>query len=58
MKTEVKNKTEEKTLVEQLREIRDKISYEIKDLNTEQFKEYFNKQKTLHPTDVWKKSVH
>ena len=45
---------EEKTLIEQLREIRDKISLDIKDLTTEQMKEYFSKQKTLHPT-VWQK---
>ena len=44
----------EKTLIEQLREIRDKISLDIKDLTTEQMKEYFSKQKTLHPT-VWQK---
>ena len=45
---------EEKTLIEQLREIRVKISLDIKDLTTEQMKEYFSKQKTLHPT-VWQK---
>jgi hypothetical protein len=44
MKTKEINKAEEKTLIEQLREIRDKISLDIKDLTT--------KQKTLHPT-VW-----
>jgi hypothetical protein len=54
MKTKEINKTEEKTLIEQLREIRDKISLDIKDLTTEQMKEYFSKQKTLHPT-VWQK---
>jgi hypothetical protein len=54
MKTKEINKTEEKTLIEQLREIRDKISLDIKDLTTEQMKEYFSKQNTLHPT-VWEK---
>ena len=37
-----------------LREIRDKISLDIKDLTTEQMKEYLSKQNTLHPT-VWQK---
>ncbi len=49
MKTKEINKTEEKTLIEQLREIRDKISLDIKDLTTEQMKEYLSKQNTLHP---------
>ena len=48
------NKIPEKSLIEQLREIRDKINFEIKDMTTEQIKEYFSKQKTLHPS-VWKK---
>ena len=52
MKTNGIIKTEEKTLIEQLREIRDKISLDIKDLTAEQMKEYFSKQKTLHPTAV------
>jgi len=55
MKTNGIIKTEEKTLIEQLREIRDKISLDIKDLTAEQMKEYFSKQKTLHPTAVWQK---
>ncbi len=54
MKTkEIKN-TEEKTFIEQLRDIRDKISLEIKDMTSNQIKEYFNKQKTLHQASVWK----
>jgi hypothetical protein len=43
MRTEEINKTEEKTLVEQLREIRDKISLDIQDLIAEQMKAYFSK---------------
>jgi len=54
MKTKEINKTEEKTLIEQLREIRDKICLDIKDLTTEQMKKYFSKQKTLHPTVLQK----
>ncbi len=53
MKTKEIIKTEEKTHIEQLREIRDKISLDVKDLTTEQMKEYFSKQKTLHSTSVW-----
>jgi hypothetical protein len=54
MKTKIKNKTD-KTLIEQLREIRDKISLEIKDMTFEELKDYLKKKKTLHPTTVWPK---
>lgn len=54
MKTKDLIKTE-KTLVEQLREIREKVSLDIKDLTLEQLKEYFSKQQTLHPKTVWQK---
>jgi hypothetical protein len=53
MKTKEIYKPVEKTLIEQLREIRDRISLDIKDLTTEQMKEYFSKQKTLHPISDW-----
>lgn len=33
-----------------LREIRDKISFEIQDMNTEELLEYYRNRKTLHPT--------
>ena len=52
MKTKEINETEGKTVTEQLREIRDKINLDIKDMTPEQMKEYFNNQKTLHPTAV------
>ena len=55
MRTEEIDKKEEKTLVEELREIRDKISLDIQDLTAEQMKEYFSKQKTLRPTSLWRK---
>jgi hypothetical protein len=54
MKTTIKT---EKTVIEQLREIRDKVSLDIKDLSFEALKEYINEQKTLHPIDIWKKNV-
>jgi len=57
MKTKKKKKTEEITLIEQLREIRDKISLDIKDLSIEQLIEYLGKQKTLHPKAIWQKEV-
>ena len=53
MKTKSDLKTD-KTLVEQLRSIREKVSFDIKDLTLEQLKAYFSKQKTLHPPSVWK----
>ena len=43
----------EKTMVEQLREIRDKISLETQDMTLEELKAYFNQQKTLHPAAFW-----
>ena len=49
MKTE-EIKSIENTFVGQLRDIRDKISFELKDLTLEQKKEYFKNKKTLHPT--------
>ncbi len=55
MKTKEKVKAE-KTTVEELREIRDKISLEIQVKTFEQLKEYFNKQKTLHPSKDWQKA--
>ena len=53
MKTKNNTKTD-KTLVEQLRSIREKVSLDIKDMTLEQLKAYFSKQKTLRPPSVWK----
>ena len=52
MKINEKSKTE-KTTIQELREIRDRISLEIQDMTAEQLKEYFNKQKTLHSSKEW-----
>ncbi len=58
MKTSEKNKKampagkQEKSVIQELRTIRDKVSLEIKDMTLKQLKEYFNKKKTLHPS-VW-----
>lgn len=46
---ENKNKIKKST-VKILREIRDKINLEIRDLTTEELKEYFRRKLTLHPT--------
>jgi hypothetical protein len=43
----------EKTLTDELRQIRDKINLEIQDLSMEQLKEYWKTKETLHPTRVW-----
>jgi hypothetical protein len=45
----------EKTNVEQLRQIREKVNSDIMDLTAQELKEYFNKQKTLHGKSAWKK---
>jgi len=44
----MKSKTEKRT-VDELREIRDNISNDIKDLSFEQLLEYFENKKSLHP---------
>jgi RNA binding exosome subunit len=44
----MKNKTEKRT-IDELREIRDSISNDIKDLSYEQLMEYLEKKKSLHP---------
>jgi|WetSurMetagenome_2_1015567.scaffolds.fasta_scaffold649218_2 hypothetical protein len=43
----------EQTILEQLREIRDKLSLEMKDMTLEQIKEFLKKKETLHPL-VWR----
>ena len=50
----MKTKETNKTLVQQMRDIRDKVNLDIKDLNFEQLKDYIKKQKTLHSTSVWR----
>lgn len=45
-----------KSTIEQLREIRDKISMDIKDMTFEQLKKYIEERltETLHPTAAWR----
>lgn len=50
MKTETK---ENKSMVAQLREIRDQMSLEIQDMNSEQMLAYFNNKKGLLPQEMW-----
>ena len=52
MKTKDKNKSE-KSLIDQLREIRDEVSHDIKDMTSEELKDYLNKKETLHPNTIW-----
>ncbi len=53
MKTEKIKK--EKSAIEQLREIRDKISLDIQDMTFDQLKKYVEERLTLHPTSAWQK---
>ena len=53
METKVEQK---KTYVEQLRDIRDKMSLEIMDMNFEQLKEYLDKRNSLFPAEVWEQN--
>jgi len=50
MKTKEKK---EKSVIQELRDIREKISSEIQNLNFQQLKEYLEKQKTLRPKSEW-----
>ncbi len=52
MKTKDEIKTD-KTLIEELREIRDQLSFEMKDMTSEQIKDYLKEKKTLHSKAVW-----
>jgi hypothetical protein len=45
-----------KSLVKQLRIIRDKISLEIKDMNKNEMKNYFKRKKSLFPENKWKEA--
>lgn len=59
MKTEKQSRklSGEKSTIEQLREIRDKISMDIKDMTFEQLQKYIEQRltETLHPSAVWRK---
>lgn len=54
MKTEKKIKDAD-TSLQQLRDIRDKLSSEIKDMSVKQINTYLNNKETLHPKNVWNK---
>lgn len=45
----------EKSLIDEMRQIRDKINLEIKDLSVEQLRQYWKTKETLHPKSVWQK---
>ncbi|MBE0638477.1 MAG: hypothetical protein IH598_08155 [Bacteroidales bacterium] len=47
----------EKTMIDELREIRDKISDELKDLSFDEMMEYLEKRKALHPKMKKQKTV-
>lgn len=49
---------ENKSILTDLRSIRDKISEELKGMTTEQIVEYLKKKKTLHQTSVWPQGVY
>jgi hypothetical protein len=42
------------SVTQQLREIRDNLSNEIKDMDTKELLHYLKKKKTLHPASFWK----
>ena len=52
MKTETQ---QAESMVAQLRKIRDQISLEIQDMNSEQILAYFKDKKGLFPQEIWQK---
>lgn len=54
MKTKDKK---EKSVMQQLRDIRDKLSEAIKDMSSEELKDYLNRQQTLHSASVWRRQT-
>lgn len=57
MKTNEITAEKELSIVQQLRQVRDKINDEIKDMSPKELMDYFQKQETMLPTSVWKKKV-
>lgn len=53
MKTQKKKK--EKSAIQELRDIRDKIGFEIQDMSFEKLKKYIEERLSLHPSSVWQK---
>jgi RNA binding exosome subunit len=47
----------QKTMIDELREIRDKISDDLKDLSYDELVKYLEKRKTLHPKMKKQKTV-
>lgn len=41
--------------IEELREIRDKLSYEMEKMDSEKIKRFLKKKQTLLPEEVWEK---
>lgn len=54
MKTKGKK---DKSVMLELREIREDLSSEIKDMTPDQLKKYLEGKKTLHPAKAWKKQA-
>lgn len=52
MKTKTEKEKKDLNVVQQLRQVRDKINEEIKDLSSKELLEYIKEQKTLYPS-VW-----
>ncbi len=51
MKTKGKK---EKSVLEELRDIREDLSSSIKDMTPDQLKKYLEGKKTLHPAKAWR----
>ena len=49
----IAKKKKGKSVIEQLRDIRDQISLDIQDMTFDQLKKYVEERLTLHPTRAW-----
>ncbi|MCS6974744.1 MAG: hypothetical protein N2044_11590 [Cyclobacteriaceae bacterium] len=57
MKIKEEKQKKKLTMVQQLRQIRDKVNEEIKDLSSHEVIKYLKRKKALHSTKTWRKRV-
>ena len=55
MKTKVTSAKKTESMNEKLREIRDKVSMDIKDMDHKQLQKYLRSKKSIFPASAWEK---
>jgi len=53
--SKITNKKKEKSAMQQLRDIRDKIGLDIQNMTFKQLQKYIDERLTLHPPRAWQK---